>query len=324
MHNAVCRSQVETYQDARKVETDLGLSIVDFLDGTVGGNLDESSFRSVKDQFCALDFSTASSTDRAILSVRRASATLANAFTDCVTRAQGFFGWVTQTKDRRAFAIELRYVVDGDNRFAVEEISYAPTSIKCKRDAHLATREQPYLAIGSASIGCENLEPEKSFQLIANTTVGTVRAVEIVGLDETLGNLTERVQKLEGRAVPSGAVAWFEDATCPGGWTLYEKARGRTIVGADNAKNKDARNVLISRWGVGDVGGEEKHQLSESEMPRHHHVTTLGRSRYLQGGSHIALDQETTNHDLNTSGVGSNQPHNTMPPFVALTPCVKQ
>lgn len=55
--------------------------------------------------------------------------------------------------------------------------------------------------------------------------------VNFADLVTRLGALTTRVATLETTNVPAGTIAFFELTICPNGWTPYDPARGRTIVG---------------------------------------------------------------------------------------------
>lgn len=88
--------------------------------------------------------------------------------------------------------------------------------------------------------------------------------------------------------------------------------RGRVLLGA-------GAGAGLSNRSVGDAGGVETHQLVESEIPSHFHTTHTHA---------IGLDVESAGvPDLSSSpplpseitgSTGGDQPHENMPPFVAL------
>jgi microcystin-dependent protein len=87
--------------------------------------------------------------------------------------------------------------------------------------------------------------------------------------------------------------------------------RGRTVIGVGHGSGLTTRNI-------GDIGGEENHQLSEGELASHAHtiqrtITTL----VLEPGEVPALTPVPILSDF-TGSTGGDDPHNNMQPFVAL------
>ncbi len=68
---------------------------------------------------------------------------------------------------------------------------------------------------------------------------------------------------------------------------------------------------------VGDTGGSPEHQLTVEELAAHDHPT-----QYLVGIAQLGVGDPVLLPDLfntgNTGDTGGNQPHNNMPPFLAL------
>jgi len=95
-------------------------------------------------------------------------------------------------------------------------------------------------------------------------------------------------------------------------------------------KGSDNLDILLANRNIKDVGGEEKHKLLESEMPRHNHQ--LGQM-WMGGGSnggdrnHLKqfwptnVDRVT---DIVSDARGNDEPHNNMPPYYVLTYIIKQ
>ena len=132
--------------------------------------------------------------------------------------------------------------------------------------------------------------------------------------------------------------------------------RGRFILGAGQGKvlqkdtngnviaTKDAANLDISltNRGIKDVGGVEKHKLTESEMPKHKHyiISPSAGVGYIGDNisniyiAHAASWKNDNNYQLSngekipdrgTSGnAGGDLPHENMPPFYVLTYIIKQ
>ena len=129
-------------------------------------------------------------------------------------------------------------------------------------------------------------------------------------------------------------LAWSgSPSDVPVGWALCDgnngtpDLRGRFILGISNIH-------LLNQ-----IGGEENHLLTLSEMPSHNHfgVTDYsGDHQHLTGsitpgphmkggdGYQFATANQYTGiagnhfHNVNIGFSGGNQPHNTMPPFYAL------
>jgi hypothetical protein len=137
-------------------------------------------------------------------------------------------------------------------------------------------------------------------------------------------------------AIPSGAVVAFAK-DCPKelGWKQHSAAIGRFIVGAGTADVPWQRIGADGKWSgelvkltphvLTETGGEENHLLTVAQMPSHSHntfrATGNGDSLYpkieVMGPEHNAISAPTQN-------AGGNQPHNIMPPFVALYFCEKE
>ncbi len=101
--------------------------------------------------------------------------------------------------------------------------------------------------------------------------------------------------------------------------------RGRVALGEGAAATGSA-------FGIGEPGGEESHQLTESELPNHRHrahastsagtvsnptnaVWAAGQNRFAASGSAALKAGAVT-------AVGADQPHNTMQPYLPLNICI--
>jgi hypothetical protein len=127
-------------------------------------------------------------------------------------------------------------------------------------------------------------------------------------------------------AVPKGAVVAFANA-CPSefGWKEHEAASGRFLVAT--GKHTDA--VGTSRTfalGIGLDDGEYQHSLTVDEMSAHRHaVERQGPTRGIEGLPPIGNDGAiiaTIEREM-TSTAGKGQPHNNVPPYIALHFCEK-
>jgi hypothetical protein len=150
----------------------------------------------------------------------------------------------------------------------------------------------------------------------------------------------------ESADVPRGAVMAFDrddlDANkCPPRWAPFLEARARVIVGAGDparAPGKmafDAMAMPLRGFVLRQHGGEQIHKLTLDEMPRHDHpIQVIEHSEYMRENSGKYHGTDTLGRDASridpnwsvvryTEVVGSGQPHNVMPPFLALFYCKK-
>ena len=148
-----------------------------------------------------------------------------------------------------------------------------------------------------------------------------------------LTSVETRLRKLESDLSvfrdATGLIAAFDrdkSRPCPSGWRLFEPAGGRFIVGVGDNSFKDVNGIDLTDHSVGVVGGEEKHKIMPTEMPKHAHdlmrvESKAGTGHFPEKGSMGGNDPHVT---ASTGNDGGDQPHNTMPPFVALYYCIKE
>jgi hypothetical protein len=130
-------------------------------------------------------------------------------------------------------------------------------------------------------------------------------------------------------SIPAGAVLAF-NGPCPSkDWHPFEPANARVILGAGTPTTKWKRSrpgggfdeVDLTPRKLMDMDGEESHILSVREMPSHSHTFIA-----VQPGGGCAFSGCNANAQAqprNTDAAGGDQPHNNLPPFVALTYCEK-
>jgi len=161
--------------------------------------------------------------------------------------------------------------------------------------------------------------------------------------------------------IPAGTIIQSAATTIPGGWLLCDgssllvleyqslfnaiaytyggattnfnipDARGRTTVGSGTGTASG--NALTTRL-LGNKDGEEKHALSQAEMPPHTH--SLLRKSNLDEGSYdrnninatesSACTTDRTNLGnvyFNTNSTGSGTAHNVMQPFIVFNYLIK-
>src|SRR4051812_38368193 len=144
-----------------------------------------------------------------------------------------------------------------------------------------------------------------------------------------------------GNAFPKDTIVAFNSKEnindwhrhCPDGWSPFDEARGRIIIGAgvpSNSEFKDWRRIgssdpiqLTTRKPF-ESGGEENHIITVSEMPAHNH-RVYPHAGFPDPGSQVSGahggDETTRVRYGETNFMGDGKPHNTMPPFIALYYC---
>lgn len=172
----------------------------------------------------------------------------------------------------------------------------------------------------------------------------TARVAELGQTAEVLSAQVDALQAetriLRNRLPPEDAILIVDDADgCPIGWVDMAVREpkifaGRTIVARGFETEREPRQYR-------DTGGTETHRLALAEMPRHSHTVTSsppadGRAVHDGfGGSAAAYGLSSTydtsinpitgwsrtQHSTFMSSEGNDQPHNNMPPYVALYFC---
>jgi microcystin-dependent protein len=185
-----------------------------------------------------------------------------------------------------------------------------------------------------------------------------------VGSDNTplpisINNL---IQQSISNLVPALTVVSYFGNTAPTGWQLCDgkslkdtngnlitgsdgnvfytpNLQGRVIVGTTLQNNsqtplKDQNGNVLEKYNLGRYSGEEKHVLTNPEMPSHSHPVNVASQGSDCGGDCPAFGTTTyskLNADKNgniwqayASNVGGNQPHNNMQPFYVLSYIIKQ
>ena len=95
--------------------------------------------------------------------------------------------------------------------------------------------------------------------------------------------------------------------------------RGRMVIGIDNMGGDSANRVENEQADVlGGNAGSEKHLLTQDELPSNNgYISHSMRGQGDSGGSFSYV------HSLNTGPVGSDMPHNNMPPYISLNYIIK-
>ena len=106
---------------------------------------------------------------------------------------------------------------------------------------------------------------------------------------------------------------WIDNKTL-----RLSSAAGRALIGQGTAPPLTSREL-------GATGGEEAHLLTLQEMPHHRHSFDGKRGGSHPDGGSPAFGAYSTapNRSRNTNFTGNDQPHNNMPPFLALNVMIK-
>jgi microcystin-dependent protein len=205
------------------------------------------------------------------------------------------------------------------------------------------------VAIGGAPSAATNLRALSSY---GGAAVGDV--VWLLPIGNTDGPDWLILGSITSPAWAPGDVKWASYSTPDPGWvladgTLYSTTgiyaalfarTGYTHGGSGaNFRVVDLRGrfpmgagagVGLTTRTLGITGGEENHILTEAELAVHSHVThSTGSTNATHthagvgGMSEIASPNAGNVTNIVSDGAGSNSGHNTIPPFVALTPMVK-
>lgn len=168
-----------------------------------------------------------------------------------------------------------------------------------------------------------NITGTLSNQTDLNTALdGKVNTTDLSwgNISGTLSNQTDLKNELDSKVdassifdliYPVGCYYWSSNSTNPG--TLFggtwEQIKDRFILAAGTTYN------------VGDTGGEAKHFLSASEMPKHRHKTGPDYCKVYGGitsdtGFAIGTSPNVTMDYISTEYTGGSGAHNNMPPYL--------
>lgn len=191
------------------------------------------------------------------------------------------------------------------------------------------------------ALHCRDLNPEaaedayRAFECVSKLNGDLEEALtRIDTLEENLRRIDALLKKVQpvpavgDHAATRAIVAYYSDKgekRCPDGWSPYEEAKDRFILGAGGEVTT-----------VGDTGGEPEVTLTEAQMPAHTHAfgfwfsdadgddATFDRDEAPRFRSGLNTNNRWTASTTRTpvAAAGGDQPHNNMPPYIALYFCV--
>lgn len=158
-------------------------------------------------------------------------------------------------------------------------------------------------------------------------TIKTISYTDCIKLDGI--EIASLIKPAYEERVPKGAIMMWSGSinNIPIGYALCDGGngtpdlRGRFIVGYDPS-DEDYN-------GIGKIGGEKTHQLTENEMPRHNHDISIakGNEDCSGGGSSWQNNATTifyeTSNLYKTESKGGNQAHENRPPYYVLAFIIK-
>ena len=142
---------------------------------------------------------------------------------------------------------------------------------------------------------------------------------------------------ISGELPKNAVVAFDNSAGCPGGWEPFLAAQSRAIIGATfgtgsepGLGNNEYGSALIERK-YRDHGGAEAVILRLSQIPTHNHGLLLTMAagpgadlhHYDNPSARDLIASSSIRPDAPNVAEGQNQPHNNMPPYIALYFCQK-
>lgn len=128
-----------------------------------------------------------------------------------------------------------------------------------------------------------------------------------------VADITPNIDDILNAIYPIGVIVCGAKPTV-GTW---EKVAGRFLLGSSSSHK------------AGSTGGEEKHKLTEAEMPIHNHNIMIGWNNGGSGQDTIGYssnNQGARGYQYNTGGAsvkaiqdkGGGQAHNNMPPYLSV------
>ena len=131
-------------------------------------------------------------------------------------------------------------------------------------------------------------------------------------------------------SVPQHAVVAFDTPdSCPNGWSPFAEAQSRFMIGATfGLDNNLATTVSLTQYKYRGHDGEETVTLTEPQIPKHNHglLSVLDNKPLpppIDAKRHVPIAGPYTGEYMREFDMGDSQPHNNMPPYIALYFCKK-
>jgi hypothetical protein len=133
--------------------------------------------------------------------------------------------------------------------------------------------------------------------------------------------------------IPEDAVIIVDATECPSGWTSFDRAHGRFVVGVGEPERQKVGSTDVRPRFYRETDGETQVRLTPEEMPEHKHSITVEtwRDSLEEGepGTPVLVEKlnlggaPAGSATLTVNAAGLGQPHNNMPPYIALYFCKK-
>jgi hypothetical protein len=168
----------------------------------------------------------------------------------------------------------------------------------------------------AAKAAIEKIGPEVIEK--ADKTMANLRNCDV----EAKGIL-DRLRDSSANTIPPDTLAFFNCEDCPEGWEEFKEGSGRFLI----AKG--------SGYPFGTKGGKKMVSLSLKQMPSHDHLIPIYKHGKMKPPKFPLTYQAVQAGDKRgnyitqlpehlTKKSGEGEPHENMPPFLALTLCRKQ
>ncbi len=219
------------------------------------------------------------------------------------------------------------------------------------------------LAVDDPLDACLNLSPDTNadyatafecVELMKSRIQAVEHDIERISVALEQGPFSTETHEHVVEGIPTGAVVAFPSngpgaRACPVGWRLFQEGIGRMIVGAGNIAESPLEEFLFTdrlAWhegmkpGILTVGGREQVLLEDEHLPTHNHLppsplTFVWLNQAEVGNNHLPFvgsvqaDAQGLRRNITVDAAeklrttGGSQPHNNMPPYIALYFCKK-